>query len=172
MPRPKPLNALIERIGENTLDAQIDDGRRLTLVPPADAIVTRSRAGMLSDVKPGRFIGCTAVENADSTLVAQEIHVIPDVMRGVGEGHYPWGDAPNTTMTNGNIEQLTGITDGQVIKVSYKGGESTIKIPPDVKVTITEQVGRATLRPGTEVKLLALEDARGVWTVRHIRLAQ
>ena len=45
-------------------------------------------------------------------------------MRGVGEGHYPRGDAPKTTMTNGDIEHVAGITDGNVIKVGYKVGQT------------------------------------------------
>jgi hypothetical protein len=53
-------------------------------------------------------------------------------MRGAGEGHYPWGDAPKTTMTNGNIEHVAGIADGNIIKVSYKGGQTEIVIRPGV----------------------------------------
>jgi hypothetical protein len=45
-------------------------------------------------------------------------------------------------MTNGNIEQVAGVTDGHVIKVSYHGGQSSIDIPAGVTVTTTEIVSR------------------------------
>ena len=115
----------------------------------------RSRTATVADVKAGQFIGCTAVEGPDGKLRAREINILPESMRGVGEGHYPWGGAPKTTMTNGNIEHVAGITDGNVIKVSYKGGQIEIEIQPGVTVSVIEVVGRDALKPGTKITLIA-----------------
>jgi hypothetical protein len=92
-------------------------------------------------------------------------------MRGVGEGHYPWGGAPKTTMTNGNIEHVAGITDGNVIKVSYKGGQTEIEIRPGVTVTVIEVAGRDALKPGTKITLIARKNSDGTLTSRFIRIA-
>jgi hypothetical protein len=91
-------------------------------------------------------------------------------MRGVGEGHYPWGNARKTTMTNGDIEQVAGITDGQVIKVSYHGGQSNIEIPPGVTVTTIEVVGRELLKPGTKINLFAQKKSDGSLTPQFIAI--
>ena len=159
--------ATIEKFDGHKLTVKTDAGEELSLTLPADVRVTRSRPATLADVKAGQFIGCTAVEGPDGKLRAKEIHILPESMRGVGEGHYPWNDAPKTTMTNGNIEHVAGITDGNVIKVSYKGGRSEIEIRPDVTVTVIEVAGRDALKPGTKINLFAQEPRRQLDPALH-----
>jgi hypothetical protein len=112
------------------LTVKTQSGEELSLTLPADITVVRSRPATIADIKAGQFIGCTAVEGPDGKLRAREINILPESMRGVGEGHYPWGGAPKTTMTNGTIEHVAGITDGNVIKVSYKGGQTGFPASP------------------------------------------
>jgi hypothetical protein len=163
--------ATIEKLEGQNLTVKTDAGEELSLTLPTDVRVTRSRPATVADVKAGQFIGCTAVEGPDGKLRAREIHILPESMRGVGEGHYPWGDAPKTTMTNGNIEHVAGITDGNVIKVSYKGGQTEIEIRPGVTVTIIEVAGRDALKPGTKINLFARKNSDGSLTPRFIRIA-
>jgi hypothetical protein len=73
-------------------------------------------------------------------------------------------------MTNGNIEQVAGITDGHVIKVSYHGGQSNIEIPPGVTVTAVEVVGREMLKPGTRVNMFAQKNSDGSLTPQFIAI--
>ena len=160
----------VEKFDGQKLTVKTDAGEELSLTLPADVRVTRSRPATLADVKAGQFIGCTAVEGPDGKLRAKEIHILPESMRGVGEGHYPWGDAPKTTMTNGNIEHVEGITDGNVIKVSYKGGQTDIEIRPGVTVTVIEMASRDALKPGTRVNLFARKNSDGSLTPRFIRI--
>ncbi|MFO1187199.1 MAG: hypothetical protein U1E87_06950 [Alphaproteobacteria bacterium] len=90
-------------------------------------------------------------------------------MRGLGEGHYPWpvdNPEPMTTMTNGNVEVVTGVTDGQVIKVSYKGGVTEIIIPDTVVIQVTEIVGKENLQPGAKVSINAAINSDGSLTAR------
>jgi hypothetical protein len=105
---PKMLRtgATIEKLDGQKLKVKTDDGKELSLTLTADVRIVRSQPATVADVKAGQFIGCTAVEGPDGKLRAKEIHVLPESMRGMGEGHYPWGDTPKTTMTNGNIEHV------------------------------------------------------------------
>jgi hypothetical protein len=153
------------------LTLQAASGKDLSVTLPANARVLRSRPGAIADVKPGEFIGCTAVEGPDGKLRAKEIHILPEPLRGVGEGHYPWGSQAKTTMTNGNIEQVAGITDGHVIKVSYRGGKSDIEIRPHVPVTIIEITGRDMLKPGTRITLFEHKNADGSETPQFISIS-
>ena len=105
---------------------------KMVLTPKTSFIVNAKST--LGEVKANDFIGCTAVEGPDGKLIAQEIHIIPESMRGLGEGHYPFG-GPKTTMTNGNVEEFAAKTDGRKLRVSYKGGESTIDVGPETPVT-------------------------------------
>jgi hypothetical protein len=163
-------HATVEKLDGQDLTIKTHSGKTITLTLPEGVNLVRSRPVTVADVKPGQFIGCTAVEGPDGKLHAKEIHILPESMRGAGEGHYPWGDTPKTTMTNGNIEQLTGVTDGSVIKVSYKGGQSEIQIQPGTPVTQIEVAGRDALKPGTPIVLFARKNPDGSVTPRFINI--
>jgi hypothetical protein len=163
--------ATVEKLDGQKLTVKTTAGATLSLTLPAGMSVVRSQPATVADVKAGQFIGCTAVEGPDGKLRAKEIHILPESMRGVGEGHYPWGDTPKTTMTNGNIEQVAGITDGNVIKVSYKGGQTEIDILPGVTVTVIEVAGRDALKRGTKITLFARKNPDGTLTPRFISIA-
>jgi len=162
------VGATIEKLEGQTLSVKTSAGKELSLILPPDVRVMRSRLATIADVKAGQFIGCTAVEGPDGKLRAKEIHILPEAMRGVGEGHYQWDDTPKTTMTNGNIEDVAGVTDGHVIAVSYNGGQSVIEIRPEVTVTTIEVVGRDLLKPGTKVNLFAHKNPDGSLTPQYV----
>ena len=50
---------------------------------------------------------------ANGTRRALEVLIFPESMREVGEGHYQWDLQPNSTMTNGNVEQVVTGVDGR-----------------------------------------------------------
>ncbi|HVZ51317.1 MAG TPA: hypothetical protein VG986_05080, partial [Pseudolabrys sp.] len=87
--------------------------------------------GTLADVKPGAFIGVGAMPQSDGSQRAIQVTVFSEVQRGVGEGFRPWDARPNSTMTNGAVEQTVAGVDGQVLRVKYKGGEQKIVVPPE-----------------------------------------
>ena len=49
----------------------------------------------MADIKPGMFVGSTAMPAADGSLQAVEVHIFPEAMRGTGEGHRPWDLKPH-----------------------------------------------------------------------------
>jgi hypothetical protein len=166
------VRATVEQLEGQTLTARTSSGKDLSVALSPDVKVLRSVPATIADIKSGEFIGCTAVQGDDGKFQAKEIHILPESMRGVGEGHYPWGNAPKTTMTNGNIEQVAGVTDGHVIKVSYHGGQTSIDIPPGVPVTTIEVVNRDLLKPGTKINLFAHKNQDGSLTPQFIAVAQ
>jgi hypothetical protein len=165
------VNATVVKLDGQMLALRAASGKDVSVTLPANARILRSRPGAMADVKPGEFIGCTAVEGPDGKLRAKEIHILPEPLRGVGEGHYPWGSQAKTTMTNGNIEQVAGITDGHVIKVSYRGGKSDIEISSYVPVTIIEITSRDMLKPGMRITLFEHKNADGSQTPEFISIS-
>jgi hypothetical protein len=165
------VNATVVKLDGQMLTLRAASGKDVSVTLPANARILRSRPGAMADVKPGEFIGCTAVEGPDGKLRAKEIHILPEPLRGVGEGHYPWGSQAKTTMTNGNIEQVAGITDGHVIKVSYRGGKSDIEISSYVPVTIIEITSRDMLKPGMRITLFEHKNADGSQTPEFISIS-
>jgi hypothetical protein len=105
----------------------------------------------ISDIKPGQFIGSTAMPQANGTQKAIEVHIFPESMRGLGEGHYDWDLKPKSTMTNANIEQSVAGVDGPVLTVKYKGGEKKLLITPETVVVTFYPGDRADLKPGTKI---------------------
>lgn len=170
-PKLTRVSATVEQLEGQTLTAKTAAGKELSLNLPPGVPVLHSKPATLADVKSGEFIGCTAVEGDDGKLQAKEIHILPESMRGVGEGHYPWGNAAKTTMTNGNIEQMAGVTDGHVINVGYHGGQSAIDIPPGVPVTTIEVISRDNLKPGTKINLFAHKNEDGSLSPQFISIA-
>ena len=123
-----------------TMSVVVDPGTRITLIAPA----------RIEDIKPGSFIGTAALPQKDGTLMAMEIQVFPESMRGVGEGHRPWDLRPGSTMTNGTVGTVTG-TSGRQLTMTYKGGAQTVTVPPEAPVITYEPADRAALVAGAHV---------------------
>ncbi len=80
----------------------------------------------LSDVKPGSFVGITAMPQPDGTQKAVEIHIFLEAMRGTGEGHRPWDLLPNSTMTNATVATEVASSNGKTLALKYKDGEKRL----------------------------------------------
>ncbi len=136
------------------VDANGGGGERVIRLGPkltVSAVVPSS----LSAIQPGSFIGTAAETQADGTLVAKEIHVFPEAMRGAGEGHYAFDLGPKSSMTNGTVGQQVTATSGNALTVKYKGGESSITVPPGIPVVTFEPGDKAQLVPGAHVIVFA-----------------
>jgi len=49
----------------------------------------------VSDIKPGSFVGVTAIRKGpENRMYALEVHVFPEDLRGMGEGHRDWDLEP------------------------------------------------------------------------------
>ncbi len=162
------INGTVTSLQGQTLQVETRANGPITLTLGPQARIIDQEPATLSDVKAGRFIGTTAVQRADGKLHATEIHIFPESMRGAGEGHYSMGP-PNTTMTNGNVEAVTGnvaqATSGSgrlTLRISYKGGQSRVEVPPNVTVTLMQTGTRALLQPGASVTVLAQPSPTGL----------
>jgi hypothetical protein len=167
--RPQRIPAAVESMAGPVLKAKTASGTEITVTLADDVKVSQRQSSSLDALGTKSFVGCTAVEKSGK-LIAQEIHIFPEALRGTGEGHYPWGDQADTTMTNGNVETLEGVSTGKEINVSYKGGTSKIEIPPTVTVTKIVLVGKDTLKPGTQVLIFASPDPKGDLLTHYIGL--
>jgi hypothetical protein len=105
----------------------------------------------LSDVKPGSFVGVTAMPQPDGTQKALEVHIFPEAMRGTGEGHRPWDLMPNSTMTNATVASEVVSSNGKTLVLKYKDGEKTFEVSPDVPVVTFAPATEADLKPGEKV---------------------
>ena len=105
----------------------------------------------MSDIKAGDYIGTAAKKQADGRLVALEVTVFPEALRGAGEGQHPWDEGPDSSMTNANVDNIVEGTSGRTLKLSYKGGTAEVDVPPDVPIVTPVAGDRSLLQPGKAV---------------------
>lgn len=144
------IRGTLVRVDAHTLVVQDRGGEVVSLARPADMAVSEVYRIRLSDIRQGSFIGTAAMPQADGTQKALEVVVFPEAARGTGEGHRPWDLLPQSTMTNATVADLAAapksVRGGHQLRLTYKGGEQTVIVPPDVPVV--------TFRPGTEALLV------------------
>jgi hypothetical protein len=138
-----------------TVKTRTGDTVKVTLAdkPTFVAIVKASMA----DIKPGTFVGATAMPASDGSLEAVEVHIFPEAMRGTGEGHRPWDLAPQTTMTNANVETAVTGVKGQTLTLKYKDGEKTLQVTPNTAVVTFAPGDPAEVKPGTGIFIVAAQ---------------
>jgi hypothetical protein len=105
----------------------------------------------LSEIKPGSYIGVTAIPDPDGTQRAIAVHIFPENQRGVAEGFRPWDLRPNSTMTNATVAESVAGTDGQIILVKYKDGEKKVVVPMDTPIVAFLVGDKSELKPGAKI---------------------
>jgi hypothetical protein len=165
----------VEKVEGNKVTVKGEQGPVTFDIRPESAIMVRD-PGKLSDIKSNTFLGTTAVEK-DGKMVATEIHIFPESMRGAGEGHRPM-QAPATTMTNGNVTAtmtngaVSSIANGGIMKVAYKGGEKEVTVPADVEITVIKPLDISALKPGTKLTANLRQNADGSITGMIVTLVK
>jgi hypothetical protein len=153
-PKPERLSGTIQTVNGHAVTAKSAKGVTLKLNLANNVSVIQVVKASLSDIKPGDFIGSGAMPQPDGTQKALEVHIFPESMRGTGEGFRPW-DRPGSTMTNGTVgADVTSVT-GQVITVSYKGGQQKIVVPPGVPIVRFQAGNMSIVKPGAHFSVVA-----------------
>ena len=149
------VRGTIERVEGQTLVVKSRDGAELKVVLADNALIVGIVKASLTDIKPGSFVGVTGMPQADGSQKAIEVHIFPEVMRRTGEGHYPWDLRPQSTMTNGSVEQTFTGVDGQTLTLKYKTGEKRIIVPPEIPIVTYVQSDKSELKPGVKIFIFA-----------------
>jgi hypothetical protein len=138
----------VESISGQMLTVKARDGADVKIKLADNAPVRTVTKASLGDIKPGSFIGITAMPQSDGTQKAVEIHIFPEAMRGAGEGHRPWDLMPNSTMTNATVDTQVVESDGQKLVLKYKDGDKTFIVPSNVTVVSFAPATMSDLKPG------------------------
>ena len=142
-------------------------GQSVALAMSAGTPLIAIAPARIEDIKPGSYIGTAALPQPDGTLMAMEIQVFPEAMRGVGEGHRAWDLQPDSTMTNGTVGEVVG-TSGRKLTLTYKGGQKTVTVPPAAPIITYEPATPAMLAVGAHVIVFVSKTADG--TLRADRI--
>lgn len=109
----------------------------------------------IEQIKPNDYIGVSSIPQPDGTQRAIHVHVFPEALRGVAEGHFPWDNQPQSMMTNATVQETVSGVDGQTISVKYKDGEKKIVVPKDAPIVTYVPGSVADLKPGTKIFIVA-----------------
>ena len=128
------VRGTIDRVDGDTYVVKARDGAELKLKLAPNATVVALTPASLSDIKQGSYVGVAGLPLPDGSQKALEVHIFPEAMRGVGDGHRGWDLQPSSTMTNGSVEQTAASSDGQTLTLKYKDGEKKIVVPSGIPI--------------------------------------
>ncbi len=152
---PVRVRGTIERVDGSNMVVKVRDGSELKITLADNAMIVALVKASVADIKPGSFVGITGMPQPDGSQRAVEVHIFPETMRGTGEGHYGWDLRPQSTMTNGNLEESVAGTDGQALRIKYKDGEKKIIVTPETDIVVYMPGDKSELKPGTKIFIAA-----------------
>jgi hypothetical protein len=165
---PMRIAGTVQTATERMLAVRPSGVATTSIALPAQLTVTALANRSLADIKPGDFVGSAAIKGMDGKLHAQEVHIFPEAMRGTGEGHRPM-DKPDQTMTNATVGEVAKAADGQMLTLTYAGGQQQIDVGPDARIVTFIPGDRGLLKPGAAVSVSALKAPDGSLTARSIQ---
>jgi hypothetical protein len=148
---PVRIRGTVEKLDGNMLTVKARNGQSMNVKLADNFTVMGIAKASLDEVASGKFIGTTTVGERNGALIAEEVHIFPENMRGTGEGHYDWDLRPNSKMTNANVATMTSMGKDRVMTVQYKGGEKKILVPENAVIVAYEPSDRSQLKPGAQV---------------------
>ena len=145
------IRGAIEAVDGPVLTVKSREGAEMKVHLADDVAVIGIAKSALSDVKPGSYIGVSAMPQEDGSQKALAVHIFPEAQRGTGEGFRAWDLKPNSTMTNATVAETVAGTDGQNILVKYKDGEKKVVVGPDTPVVAFVTGNKDELKPGAKI---------------------
>jgi hypothetical protein len=169
-PPPVRLRGTLEKLDGQTLTIKTRDGESKTIKLADNYRIVGISKASVADITKGKFIGSTTVGEKDGNLVAEEVHIFPEDMRGTGEGHYDWDLKPASKMTNANVAEITKMGDGHVLTAQYKGGEKKIVVTDKTTVVSYGPADKAELKPGANIFVVAAKQPDGSLTAARVNV--
>jgi hypothetical protein len=166
--KPSRIRGDIVSLDGDVLKVHRRSGDTVSIELKPTVAVSAVKAMQLSDIKPGSFVGTAATTGTDGKLTATEVVVFPESARGSGEGHYAWDLGPNSTMTNANVDTVVQGTSGRNLKLSYKGGNNEVTVPPNVPIVTFTPAARTDLTVGKKVFVVATAASQGAFVAQRV----
>ena len=167
---PVRIRGTVEKLDGQMLTVKARNGEAMTVKLTDNFIVMGIAKAGIADVATGKFIGTTTVGEREGALVALEVHIFPENMRGTGEGHYDWDLRPTSKMTNANVASVVSMGKDRILTVQYKGGEKKVLIPEDAAIVSFTPSDRSELKPGAQVFVNSQRLADGSLTAPRVNV--
>jgi len=171
--KPVRVRGEIVSLDGSTMTVKARDGATMKIKLADNVGVSGIVPFKLEDIKPNSYIGVSSMPQADGTQRAIHVHVFPEALRGVAEGHFPWDNQPKSMMTNATVANTVKSVDGETITVKYKDGEQKIVVPPNAPIVRYEIGSKADLKNGAAYTVLAAtKQADGTYAANRINVGR
>ena len=180
------VRGTVSSIKGETVEIKTDDGKTDTVMLTDKTRFIAVTKSSLEKIDKDSYIG-TATKDVGNKLIALEVVIFPEAMRGAGDGHYDWDPLPdhtlaggsavsstmtngtvssaaaaggkvNSTMTNGNVATSAAAGGAKQLTVTYKGGEQQILVPPNVPIVMLAPGKRDDMKEGSKVVVTTAKD--------------
>lgn len=169
-PTPVRVRGTVEKLQGTDMTVRTANGQDLRIKLADNYGVMGVARATRGDLASGKYIGTTTVGERNGALVALEVHIFPENMRGTGEGHYGWDLRPNSMMTNANVAEVTRMGKDPVLTVQYKGGEKKVLVPENAVIVAFTPADRGELKPGAKIFAVAQKQPDGTLTAARVNV--
>lgn len=151
----------ISAVDGSTVKVMTREGKTVSLDLAEGWKIIGVAKGSMADIKQGSFIGTATMPGASDAMNAMEVLVLPEGMRGTGEGHYPWDLQPKSMMTNATVTNAVKEVDGQTVTLAYKGGEKKVAIREATPIVQLADATQEDVKTGVKVFISTASETDG-----------
>lgn len=167
---PVRIRGTVDRIDGQILAVKSSSGQSMSVKLTDNYVVMGISRASVAEIASGKFIGTTTFGERNGALVALEVHIFPDNMRGTNEGHFDWDLRPDSKMTNANVANVTSMGKDRVLTVQYKGQEKKVLVPEDAAVVSFTPAERSDLKPGAAIFIVSQRQQDGSLTAPRVNV--
>lgn len=163
---PPPLQRLrgtVVKLADDALTVKAKNGTTETVNLTDKTRIQYLVRRKLADIKAGDFLASTGVRGTDGKIHAIEVRIFPQATPDGGR-QFPWDLGSNSVMTNATVGTVTKSPKGELVHVTFKGGESEYTIGPRVPILAPQPGDKSLLTPGKAVFIGAAKAADGTLT--------
>ena len=172
-PPPVRIRGTIESVDGAMLMIKSREGADMKVRMTDNVAVFGVAKTELSEIKPGSYIGVSAMPEPDGTQKALAVHIFPESQRGAAEGFRPWDLRAGSTMTNATVAETVKGTDGQNILVRYKDGEKKVVVPPGTPVVTFVAGDKSEVKAGAKIIIFgAVKKDDGVLEANRVNIGR
>lgn len=176
-PHTKRIEGTLARVDSNEILLTAKGGTTETYQLAPDVQIARSRPGQMSDLAPGRLVGCTSVYTQGTTALAGECHIFQDHLLDVVEGHGNT-DSTGTDTVSGNISDVrdADATEGKgkrlLVTITHEGKATAMTVSSLTQITIIAPGNASALKPGVRIRGLSQQAADGTGVIQLLTVRQ
>lgn len=164
------IRGKVEKLDGNMMTVKAGNGQTMNVKLAENYGVMGVARSSLSEVQSGKYIGTTTLGERNGALVALEIHIFPEAMRGAGEGYRDWDLRPNSKMTNAAVADIQSVGKDRVMTLKYKDGEKKVLVPENVVVVAFEPTEKSSLKPGAHIFAITQKHPDGSLTAARVNV--